>query len=52
MGICLLLYQQGDGHAHVNHQEALSGLALRLVTPHDLPGGNADGDVWLVSQLL
>ena len=52
MGIHPLLCQQGDGRTHVNHQEALSSLALGLVTPHDLPGSNADGDVWLVSWLL
>ena len=36
----------------VDHQEALSGLALGLVTPRDLPRSNADGDVWLVPWLL
>ena len=52
MGIRPLLGQQGDGRSHVNHQEALSGLALGLVTPRDLPRSNADGDVWLMSWLL
>ena len=52
MGMCPLLHQQGDGRTRVNHQEALSSLALRLVTPHNLPGSNADGEVWLVSRLL
>ena len=35
VGVRLLLCQQGDGCAHVNYQEALSSLALRLVTPCD-----------------
>ena len=52
MGICLLLGQQGDGRACVDHQEALSGLALGLVVPRDLPRSYADGDVWLMSWLL
>ena len=52
VGIHPLLGQQGDGHSGVNHQEALRGLALGLVTPRDLPRSNADGDVWLVSWLL
>ena len=52
MGVHPLLHQQGDGRTRVNHQEALSSLALRLVTPRDLPRSNADGDVWLVSWLL
>ena len=52
MGFHLLLHQQGDGRAHVDHQEAFSSLAPRLVTPRDLPGSNTDGDVWLMSLLL
>ena len=52
MGIRPILGQQGDGRTRVNHQEALSGLALGLVTPHDLPRSNADRDVWLMSWLL
>ena len=52
MNIHSFLYQQGDGHARVDHQEAFSGLTPRLVTPRDLPGSNADGEVWLVSRLL
>ena len=52
VGIHPLLHQQGDGCTHVDHQEALSSLAPGLVTPCDLPGNNADGGVWLVSQLL
>ena len=51
MGICPLLHQQGDGHACVNHHEALSGLFPGLITPCDLPGSNADGDIWLMSLL-
>ena len=47
-----LFGQQGDGRSRVNHQEALSGLALGLVTPSNLPRSNADGDVWLMSWLL
>ena len=52
VGVHPLLGQQGDGCSGVNHQEALSGLALGLVTPHDLPRSNADRDVWLVPWLL
>ena len=52
MGIRPLLCQQGDGHAHVDHQEALSSFALGIVTLYDLPGSNADREVWLVSWLL
>ena len=52
VGIRPLLGQQGDGCSGVNHQEAVSGLALGLVTPCDLPRSNADGDVWLMSWLL
>ena len=52
VGIHPLLGQQGDGCTRVNHQEALSGLALGLVTPCDLPRSNADRDVWLMSWLL
>ena len=52
VGVCPLLCQQGDGHAHVDHHEAFSGLAPGLVTPCDLPGSNTDGDVWLISLLL
>ena len=52
MGICLLLHQQGDSRARVNHHEALNGLAPGLVTPRDLPGSNTDRDVWLMSWLL
>ena len=42
VGVRPLLGQQGDGHSGVNHQEALSGLALGLVTPRDLLRSNAD----------
>ena len=52
VGVRPLLGQQSDGRSGVNHQEALSGLALGLVTPRDLPRSNADGDVWLVPWLL
>ena len=52
VGICPLLGQQGDGHSGVDHQEALCGFALGLVTPCDLPRSNADGDVWFVPWLL
>ena len=52
VGVRPLLGQQGDGRSSVDHQEALGGLALGLVTPRDLPRSNADGDVWLVSWLL
>ena len=52
VGVRPLLGQQGDGRSCVDHQEALSGLALGLVTPRDLPRSNADGDVWLVPWLL
>ena len=52
VGVCPLLGQQGDGYSRVDHQKALSGLALGLVTPRDLPRSNADGDVWLMSWLL
>ena len=52
VGVHPLLGQQGDGRSRVNYQEALSGLALGLVTPRDLPRSNADGDVWLVPWLL
>ena len=52
MGVRPLLGQQSDGRSGVDHQEALSGLALGLVTPSDLPRSNADGDVWLVPWLL
>ena len=52
MGVCPLLHQQGDGPVLVNHHEALSSLTPGLVTPHDLPGSNTDGDVWLISLLL
>ena len=52
MGVRLLLHQQSDGCTCVDHQEALSGLALRLVTPRDLSRSNTDGDVWLISWLL
>ena len=52
MGIRPLLGQQSDGCSGVDHQEALRGLALGLVTPSDLPRSNADGDVWLVPWLL
>ena len=52
VGVRPFLHHQGDGCAHVDHQEALSSLTLRLVTPRDLLGSNADGDVWLVSWLL
>ena len=48
VGVCPLLGQQGDGRSCVDHQEALSGLAIGLVTPRDLPRSNADGDVWLM----
>ena len=36
----------------VNHHEALNSLVPGLVPPHDLPGSNIDGDVWLMSLLL
>ena len=52
VGVRPLLGQQSDGRSGVDHQEALSGLALGLVTPCDLPRSNADGDVWLVPWLL
>ena len=52
VGVCPLLGQQSDGCSGVDHQEALSGLALGLVTPRDLPRSNTDGDVWLVPWLL
>ena len=52
MGVRPLLGQQSDGRSGVDHQEALRGLALGLVTPRDLPRSNADGDVWLVPWLL
>ena len=52
MCVCPLLHQQGDGHAGVNHHEALSSLAPGLVTPRDLTRSNADRDVWLMSWLL
>ena len=52
MGIRPLLGQQSDGCSGIDHQEALRGLALRLVTPRDLPRSNTDRDVWLVPWLL
>ena len=52
MGVRPLLGQQSDGHYGVDHQEALTDLALGLVTPRDLPRSNADGDVWLVPWLF
>ena len=52
MGVHPLLHQQGDGRTRVDHHEALSSLTPGLVTPHDLPGSNTDGDVWLISWLL
>ena len=52
MSICLLLHQQGDGCAHVNHREAFSGLAPRLITPRGLPGSNTDRDMQMMSWLL
>ena len=51
VGVCSL-HQQGDGRTHLDHHEAFSGLAPGLVTPHDLPESNTDGDVWLMSLLL
>ena len=52
VGVRPLLGQQSDGRSGVDHQEALGGLALGLVTPRDLARSNADGDVWLVPWLL
>ena len=52
VGVRPLLGQQGDGRSRIDHQEALTGFALGLVTPRDLPRSNADGDVWLMSWLL
>ena len=52
MGIHPLPHQQGDSCTRINHHEALSSLAPGLVTPCNLPGSNADGDVWLMSLLL
>ena len=51
MGIYPLFHQYGDGHAHVNHHQALSGLIPRLITPCDLLGCNTDGETWLVPKL-
>ena len=52
VGVCPLPGQQSDGRSSVDHQEALRGLALGLVTPCDLPRSNAHRDVWLVPCLL